>query len=266
MPRLRPEDAARRVDPAFTKDFSEGLARGLSVLKAFDAAHRHASLSEIARLVDLPRATTRRALHTLVMLGYVEMDGRQFRLAPRVLELAAAYLTSNAAATTLQPACERLCREAGESCTAAVLDGAFATMIARALPAQLMPVGQGIGYRLPAFNSALGRVLLAALPDPDLDAWFAALEPVAHTPFTLLDKTLIRAAVISVRQDGFAYVDQEAEFGFHSIAVPVTRYDGAPVAALNIGARVERVSSERMRRAFLPLLVREAEALGRVLI
>ncbi len=129
-----------------------------------------------------------------------------------------------------------------------------------------MPVGQGIGYRVPASNSALGRVLLSALPDPALAAWLDALQPVAHTPFTLLDKSRIQAAVIAVRHDGFAYVDQEAESGFRSIAVPVRRHDGAPVAALNIGARVERASAARMRDDFLPLLRREAEALGRVLI
>ncbi len=266
MARLRPGDAIKRADRDAGPDFSEALARGLTILGAFDNDRRQLSLSDVAALVDLPRATARRALNTLLALGYVECERRLFKLTPRVLTLAGAYLSSNPATTVLQPACERICREVHESCTVAVLDGDDAVMICRALPDQAMPVGLGIGYRLPACSSALGRALLCGLADADLDAWLARLTPTAQTPFTLLEKPQIRAAILQARSDGFSYVDQEAEFGFRSIAVPLHRYDGAPVAALNIGARVERASAEQMRGAFLDILRREANDLSRQLI
>ena len=171
MSKLRVADAAQRQAADFGPDYSEALARGLRIMAVFDAVHRSLTLSKVALAVDLPRATARRALLTLVALGFVEAEGRQFRLTPRVLRLASAYLTSNGVSTLLQPACDRITRAAGESCTAAVLEGGEAVMVARALPAQLVPAGAGIGYRLPAYCSALGRVLLAALPADRLAAY-----------------------------------------------------------------------------------------------
>ena len=266
MSKLRAEDAARRARAGLGSNHSEALARGLQVITAFGAAHRSRSLSEVAEAVGLPRATARRALLTLVALGYVAVDGRQFRLTPRVLQLASAYLTSNGVSTLLQPACDRIARAAGVSCTAAVLEGGEAVMIARALPQQLVPVGAGIGYRLPAYCSALGRVLLAHLPGDRLSAYLNATPLLAVTTRTLTERSALEAEIACVRREGFAYVDQEAEQGFRSVAMPVFRFDGTIVAALNVGARVEIADRHAMLEAFLPILRGEASELSSQLI
>lgn len=181
MTRLRPQDAERRSEAGLGPDHSEALARGLQIMAAFNAGRPTQTLSELAAHVGLPRATARRALLTLVALGYVRADGRSFSLTPRVLRLAAAYLTSNAVSTLLQPACDRIAQRVGESCTAAVLQDDEVVMVARALPLQVVPVGAGIGFRLPAYCTALGRVLLAAQP-PEAQA--AYLDRVPLTALT----------------------------------------------------------------------------------
>ncbi len=262
MSKLGPQDAARRQDAGLGADHSEALARGLQIMAVFDGTHRTLTLSEVAEAVNLPRATARRALLTLVSLGYMVLEGRQFRLTPRVLRLASAYLTSNVVSTLLQPACDRVARDAGESCTAAVLEAGAAVMIARALPLQLVPAGAGIGYRLPAYCSALGRVLLAALPPAGLAAYLqtATLDPV--TAHTVTDRRDLEAAIGVVRETGFAYVDQEAEAGFRSIAVPLKRFDGTVVAAINIGARVEQADRAMMTGRLLQTLLTEAAELS----
>ena len=262
MSKLGAEDAARRQSAGLGPDHSEALARGLQIMTVFDGAHRSLTLSEVAAAVNLPRATARRALLTLVALGYVAANGRQFRLTPRVLRLASAYLTSNVVSTLLQPACDRIARAIGESCTAAVLEGGEAVMIARALPAQLVPAGAGIGYRLPAYCSALGRVLLAALPPDGLETYLDNTTLDAVTPSTVIERRAVEAAIASVREDGFAYVDQEAEAGFRSIAVPLRRFDGTVVAALNIGARVEQADRAEMMGRHLQALLTEAAELS----
>ena len=216
--------------------------------------------------MDLPRATARRALLTLVALGFVAAEGRQFRLTPRVLRLASAYLTSNVVSTLLQPACDRIAREIGESCTVAVLEGDEAVMIARALPLQLVPAGAGIGYRLPAYCSALGRVMLAALPPEEVTAYLHRTSLEAITPFTSTNRRTLEAAIASVRAEGYCYVDQEAEAGFRSIAVALRRFDGTVVAALNIGARVEQADREKMTGHYLDRLRAEAAELSGHLI
>jgi IclR family pca regulon transcriptional regulator len=266
MARLRDADAQRRLGSNYGQDFLEALARGLSVVLAFDAQRRQMTLSDVARAVDLPRATVRRALLTLANLGYVETDGRLFRLTPKILKLAAAYLTSNGVSTILQPACERLCSDTNETCSAAVLDGEEVVMIAHASPRRFIGVGPGVGFRLPAFCTSLGRVLLAALANDRLDSFLARLLPVAQTPHTVTDKRKLKAMILKVREKGFAYADQEAEIGFRSIAVPVKRYDGITVAAINLGVQVERASTAKMRDEFFPRLRAEAEELKYQLI
>ena len=261
MSKLGADHAARRQGAGLGPDHSEALARGLQIMTVFDGTHRSLTLSEVAVAVDLPRATARRALLTLVSLGYVAAEGRQFRLTPRVLRLASAYLTANLVSTLLQPACDRIARVVGESCSAAVLESGEAVMIARALPLQLMPAGAGIGYRLPAYCSALGRVLLAALPEAALAAYLDRTPLVAATPHTLTSRTAVEAAIAAVQEKGFSYVDQEAEPGFRSIAVPLRRFDGVVVAALNIGARVEQVGRAEMLGRHLQTLQSEAAEL-----
>ena len=112
MPILKRSAAEQSLLAASGPDFLEALARGLRVLEAFNRDRKQLTLSDIAKLVDLPRASVRRTLHTLVQLGYAEINDRLFRLTPRVLALARAYLQSNAVTDILQPALERL-SEAG---------------------------------------------------------------------------------------------------------------------------------------------------------
>ena len=81
----------------------------------------------------------------------------------------------------------------------------------------------------------------------------------ALTPQTLTDPKRLLAAIIADRARGYSLVDREAEPHFRSIAVPVKRYDGIIVAAINIGAHVDRISTDEMNKRFLPLLREEAE-------
>jgi len=261
MSRLRPADAERRARRADSANFSEALARGLGVINAFDDERRQMTLSDVARAVDLPRATVRRALATLVELGYLQAEGRLFRLTPRILKLATAYLSSNPVSSILQPVCERICQQVGASCSVAVLDGDEAVMIARAVPARPPSVGLGVGYRLPVFCSALGRALASGLSDAELEAYLARLQPVRFTRQTVVSKAEIRRLILDVRKKGYALADQEAEVGIRSIAVPLHRCDGRPVAALNIGVQPEQKPAKSMIAEYAPLLKKEAAAL-----
>jgi IclR family pca regulon transcriptional regulator len=96
--------------------------------------------------------------------------------------------------------------------------------------------------------------MLGKYSNDDLTATLDAMDLVAMTPFTVIDKELLKATIITDREKGYSLVDREAEPGFRSISVPVRRYDGAIVAAINMGAHVDRVSTGEMIDRFLPLL------------
>jgi IclR family pca regulon transcriptional regulator len=240
-------------------DFVESLDRGLRLLQAFGARPAPMTLSEIAGLAGLPRATARRILFTLQHSGYVSSDGKLFAPTPHVLTLAGAYLRSNQIVTVLQPVLDEIAIAAQEISSLAVLDGDDVVFVARGSPTRMFSGGVDIGYRLPSFCTAVGRVLLGRLSDAELKAKLSAMKREALTPQTLTDPKRLLAAIIADRARGYSLVDREAEPHFRSIAVPVKRYDGIVVAAINIGAHVDRISTDEMNKRFLTLLREHAE-------
>ncbi|GHH71834.1 hypothetical protein GCM10018793_07890 [Streptomyces sulfonofaciens] len=137
-----------------------------------------------------------------------------------------------------------------------VMPGAAAVMVARALPRHALPIGQGIGFQVPALRSALGLVLLGGLDEESRHRHLAAHSAPGGEAVAALETKI--GEVVSA---GHAYVAHEVEAGFHSIAVPLHRWDGTPIAALNVGTTVERMSEQEMRERVLPVLRETAEGL-----
>jgi IclR family transcriptional regulator, pca regulon regulatory protein len=240
-------------------DFVESLDRGLRLLQTFGERAGPMTLSEIAAAADLPRATARRILFTLQHGGYVTSDGKLFALTPHVLTLAGAYLRSNQVVAVLQPVLDAIAVASQEISSLAVLDGDDVVFVARGSPTRIFSGGVEIGYRLPSFCTAVGRAILGRFSDAELKTKLAAMKRAALTPQTLTDPKRLLAAIAADRARGYSLVDREAEPHFRSIAVPVRRYEGTIVAAINIGAHVDRISTDEMVKRFLPLLREGAE-------
>jgi IclR family transcriptional regulator, pca regulon regulatory protein len=247
-------------------DFVESLDRGLRLLQAFGDRSGPMTLSEIAAAADLPRATARRILFTLQHGGYVASDGKLFALTPHVLTLAGAYLRTNQVVAVLQPVLDQIAVAAQEISSLAVLDGDDVVFVARGSPTRIFSGGVEIGYRLPSFCTAVGRAILGRFADAELKAKLSTMKRAVLTPQTVTDPKRLLAAIAADRSRGYSLVDREAEPHFRSIAVPVRRYDGTIVAAINIGAHVDRVSTEEMLKRFLPLLREGAEGVKAKLV
>ncbi len=239
----------------------QSLARGLAVIRAFDADNPELTLSDVARRAGITRAAARRFLLTLESLGYVASDARAFRLTPRVLELGFSYLSSLSLPEIVQPHLEVLSRDVDESVSAAVLDGADIVYVARVPTRRIMSVRITIGTRFPAFATSMGRVLLAGSPDAVSDAALAASDLPRLTARTVTDRGALRAELERVRRQGWSLVDGELEPGLRSIAAPLHGRDGRVVAALNVSTSATRDSVERLLEAYLPPLLRTAAAI-----
>ena len=218
-------------------DYIQSLARGLQVLRAFNRERPRSTLSEIAAHIRLSRAVARRGLLTLQHLGYVALQGRHFFLTPRVLELGYSYLSSLDLTELAQEAMEQLSQRVGESCSMAVLDGSDIVYVVRVPVRRLMSVALGVGARLPAFAASMGRVLLADKSDHELAAWLRdnTFRPI--TAHTLYKTRMLKAEIVRVRRQGYAFVSQELEPGLCSIAVPVRSATGQVVCGLNVSMR-----------------------------
>jgi len=236
----------------------QSLQRGLAVIRAFDEDNPELTLSDVARATGLTRAAARRFLLTLADLGYVRTDGRWFTLSPRILELGYAYLSSLSLPEVAEPHLERLVAEVHESSSVSVLDGEDIVYVGRVPTSRIMTVSINVGTRFPAYATSMGRVLLAGLPDVELDAYLERVELVPLSPRTVTSRDALRAAVARVRSQGWALVDQELEEGLRSIAAPIRDRSGDTIAAVNLSAHVSRRSIEAARRTLVPPLLATA--------
>jgi len=253
------------IPPKPGASYVQSFARGLEVIRSFSAAARRQTLTEVAARTGLTRAGARRILLTLQTLGYVESDGRLFRLTPRILDLGFAYLSSMPMWDVAEPLMEDLVERVKESCSAAVLEGSDIVYVLRVPTHKIMKINLGVGSRLPACVTSLGRVLLADLDDDALRALLQRHPPVAHTEHTLTDPERLLAAVHDARRQGWAVNDRELETGLVSIAAPILDRAGRTVAALNVGAAYARDSIERLHREVLPELLRAARDISDLL-
>jgi IclR family pca regulon transcriptional regulator len=243
------------------RDFVASLEKGLLVIEAFDANRSKLTLSDVAKITGITRAAARRYLLTLTRLNYAEFDGRYFSLSPRILRLGYAYLSSTSLSARVQPFLERISEETGESSSAAILDGDDIVYIARSATRRIMSIGLGVGSRLPAYCTSLGRAILAYQPEESIEAYLQRVRLEARTPKTVTDKDQFRTVLQDTRAQGYALVNEELEFGLRSIAVPVIQKTGQVTIALNLSAQAGRVSTDEMKERFLPSLNGASEAL-----
>jgi IclR family pca regulon transcriptional regulator len=265
---------SRLVTPASEIDgltgdpnFMTSLARGLAVIRAFTQQRRHLTIAQLSQRTAIPRAAVRRCLYTLAKLGYVAADeARGYSLRPGILALGHAYLSSTPLATMVQPLLDRVSDALHESSSMAVLESDEILYIARSTTTtRLMSIDLGIGSRLPAYCSSMGRVLLAALTPPELDAYLSRVSLTRLTNRTVTSAVELKRVLDEVRRNGFSVVDQELEIGLRSIGVPVTDPSGKVIASINVGTQSARVSVAEMESRFLPALSHAARELGTLL-
>lgn len=244
-------------------NFMASLARGLVVIEAFTPQSPQMTISQLSQRTGLSRAAVRRCLYTLVKLGFAGADEAQrYSLRPKMLTLANTYTASSTLANAAQPILERMSAAFRESFSVATLDGDEIVYIARTTVTRVMSVDLHIGSRLPAFCTSMGRVLLAYLPQDQLEHFLSRLQMVQYTPRTVNSKEKLRLILRNVRRNGYALCDQEYEVGLRSIAVPVFAGNGRVVATVNLSGHAPRMPMLEMQTRFLPPLRAAASELS----
>ena len=229
---------ADSADPS--GEFVQSLERGLAVIRAFDADHPRLSLSEVAARTGVSRAAARRFLHTLVRLGYMRTADGRFELRPKILELGYAYLSSLSLPEVARPHLEDLVEQVDEPSSVSELDGEDVVYIARVPTKRIMAVSVSVGTRFPAYATSMGRVLLAAQPEPWLDSYLSTVSLRQLTGRPITTPGSLRKELDAIRSRGWALVDQELEEGIRSLAAPIRDPGGAVIAAINVATHAGR--------------------------
>jgi IclR family pca regulon transcriptional regulator len=263
-PTVNPAEAAPAVpaEPKGRVEHVQSLERGLAVLSAFTARDTALTISQVADRTSLSRATARRLLLTLEKLGYVESTRREFSLTPAVLDLAKPFAGPIDPWGFAKPYLHSQTEPHEESASIAVLDGTDILYVARTPTRRLMTLAVTVGSRLPAHATSKGRILLAFLPEAELEAYFrrSAIEP--YTDRTVVGEAELRSILAGIRAEGWAIVDQQLEEGLCSVAAPIIEPSGRVSAALSVCAHAGRVDPNTLRTEFLPLVLETARRIS----
>ncbi len=244
------------------RDYVASLARGLDVICAFTRFTPRMTLSEVAKSVNMSRATTRRLLLTLVREGYAEKNDRLFSLRPKVLQLGYSALSSVGILDVVQPIMNELTQRTQESIFTAVLTGDDVTYLARSTPDRVMAVSINIGNRLPAYAASTGRVLLAGESDEALERYLDRVDLTHHTARTVTSKAKLREAILETRRCGYSLVDEELELGVRSLSVPIRDARQRVIAALNACCPSVRFTVKDMEQQLVPELLKAASRIN----
>jgi IclR family pca regulon transcriptional regulator len=272
MPRTRtradnPGDPAWSIPSLREPRYSQSLERGLAILGCFKPSRPVLGIADIADELGMSRSTTHRYVITLVALGYLEQGAsRKYRLGLRVTDLGMSALNSTGLRDHARPYLEELRQRTSYSASLIVLDDAEALIVDRVrsyrrnqsqAEVELHP-----GSRLPAYCTAGGKLLLAALPDGQQRELIAALKLVKHGPGTITSKKALRAQLEQILEDGFAVADEELAAGLRSIAAPVRNESREVAAAVALTAPAAAISATELVDALVPHLIAAADRIS----
>jgi IclR family transcriptional regulator, KDG regulon repressor len=225
------------------------LGRGLDLLDRLRAAGAPMAAGELTAALELPRTTVHELLRTLVEHGCVEaVEGtpRRYRLGLRLFELGNAY----AAALDLPREAAGVAADVSAACLetvhVAVRDGADVVYVAKADSTHPVRMVSALGGRLPAHLTAVGKMLLAAVDDAELERMYPpGRELPALTPASIRSLSGLRRELAQIRRTGLAFDRCESNRDVNCVAAPVRDHGGATVAALSISVPVMRWSDAR---------------------
>jgi IclR family pca regulon transcriptional regulator len=276
MPRTKssnPKTPNSAAEPAWSVPslreprYSQSLERGLAILTCFTPERPVLGIADIADELGMSRSTTHRYVITLLALGYLEQGAsRKYRLGLKVTDLGMSALNSTGLREHAHPYLEELRQRTSYTVNLAVLDGPEILYVDRARSFRRgqskIDLGLAPGSRLPAYCTAMGKLLLAYLPEDEQRELIAEMQLAKRAPNTITSKKALRVELDEIREESFAVNDQELAPELHSIAAPVRNEAREVVAAVNLAAPTSMISLSELVGALSPHLISTADRIS----
>jgi len=248
------------------KDIVTAFIKGLNVIKAFDYENTSMTLSEVAKKVDMTRASARRLLLTLESEGYVSHDNNNFfSLTPKVIDLGYSYFASLPWTDLAYKNMQNVVDFCKLSCSISILDGTKVICIMRIPATRILNEGIHVGSRLPAAYTATGRLFMAAMHDDELSEYVLKLPLSKMTEKSITDPDVLFKKILAEKEQGYQMVIEEIEDGLVSIAVPIYNRDNKMIGAMNIGTHLSYKNNALLEETVLPLLITAAKDTSRAI-
>jgi DNA-binding IclR family transcriptional regulator len=224
----------------------QSLKRASSILDAVARRPEGVSLAQISAEVGLRNSTAFHLIQTLVNLGFLTQlaESRRYRIGIRLFTLAAGALDETALLGLATPILERLSAETGQASHLAVRARHDIVVIARTAASGLLQLAGHPGATRPAHATAIGKMLLSAMPPQEFERLLETLPLPAFTPKTLTDRQSLREEIAVIRATGIAHDNCELDADVRCIAVPVYDFAGRCAAAMGLSGPVWRLTPE----------------------
>lgn len=237
--------------------FIQSVAKAFELLEAFDSESTAMSIIELEKKTAMNKATVRRYVLTLVDLGYLaSTDNKKFKIGPKALDLGAKYLGSFSLQELSLPLLNSLSNEIEESTSIAILDKSEIQYIVRVNPSQrYLDFNIKVGSRLPYYATSLGKALVAWLPENVRKSLWNDTEKLGFTKNTLTNYDAFEISLAEIRNNGYAFSEEELELGVLAMAVPIFDSSNNVIAAMSVSSHMLRNSKENMLNMHLEKLL-----------
>lgn len=242
-----------------SKEIVTAFIKGLNVIKAFNQEHTSMTLSDVAKRVDITRASARRLLLTLESLGYVVQEGNFFSLTPKVIELGYSYFASLPWTDLAYKNIKKVVDSCQLSCSISILDDCNIICIMRIPATRILNEGIHVGTRLPAAYTSTGRLFMCHMSNKELKTYINKLPLKSFTEKSIINKEILYKKIVSEKDQGYQIVEEEVEDGLVSIAVPIYNRDNKMIGAMNIGSHLSYKNTKLLKESVLPMLIDAAK-------
>lgn len=255
----------KSTESLLARDWIAGLERGLSVIESFDENNSRMTAHQVGERCGLTRTAARRYLLTLQHLGFVSTDNKLYWLTPRVMRLGQAYLASARLPRLVQPVLQSVAVNLQEVAYLAVLDAGEVVYVSRNGPNRAMNSGFVLGARVPGHVTSAGLLLLANLPNDQLEDWISKHHFPVYTSFTISNAEDLKKELKRIRQQGWSLSEQQFDLAIRGVAVPLKNSRGELMGALSVQMPIQNESPDAVVKRVVPVLQRAAQSLRDVI-
>jgi IclR family transcriptional regulator, pca regulon regulatory protein len=254
--------------PTLTESrYSQSVERGLAILSCFTRERPVLGIADLADELGMSRSTTHRYVITLVALGYlVQVARRKYRVALAVMDLGMSAMNATSLQEHARLYLEELRDRSGFTVNIGVLDGPEVLLVDRMRGGrrglQRIDLGQAPGSTLPAHCTAIGKLLLAYLPERARRTAIMEMKLAKRAPNTITSKNALRVELQGICEQSVVVAEEEFATGLYSIAAPVRSVSREAVAAVGMDAHSSMVSLETLVDALGPHLISTADRIS----
>ena len=227
--------------------FIRSFAKGMNVLELL-ADNEALTVTQVAKIMNINRASSHRFLATLRELGYADKnDNSRYSLTSKVIELGSKVLYRFEVRKIAQPFLQEVASKFNETINLGFFNGKEIITIEKIDSTERLRMDAGIGGSEPAYCTSLGKAILAYLPDNKLEEYLKSIELTPYTPNTVTSKEKLKEELMHIQENGYAIDDEELSVGLRCVGAPLFDHRGHALYAISIAGPSIRFGSKRLQ-------------------